>query len=76
MTFRLTFEGGPSLLVDEDARLHFLRQARRHGDELTRVRGGYVISLAGRRPRMVALIEEGASNVLRDEVVSVDPCVP
>jgi hypothetical protein len=58
--FRLTFEGGPSVLVDEDARIHFLRQAQRRGDELTRVRGGHVITLAGRRVRRVALIEEVA----------------
>ncbi|MEU1254844.1 hypothetical protein ABZ445_16350 [Streptomyces chartreusis] len=60
MRYRLTFEGGHSFLVDEDARLHFLRQAQRHGDELTRVRGGHVISLAGRHPRMVALVAEAA----------------
>lgn len=70
MTFRLTFEDGPSLLVDEDARIHFLRQAviRRH--PLTRVRGGHVVTLPG--GRMVALIVEEASNVLRDDVVLPD----
>ncbi|MEU3729940.1 hypothetical protein AB0E81_11105 [Streptomyces sp. NPDC033538] len=58
--FRLTFEDGLSFLVDEDARLHILRQAKRRGDELTRVRGGHVITLAGRRVRRVALIAEVA----------------
>jgi hypothetical protein len=58
MTFRLTFDGGKSFLVDEDARIHFLRQAirRRHG--VTRVRGGHVVTLPG--GRMVALIAEAA----------------
>jgi hypothetical protein len=58
--FRLTFEHGPSVLVDEDARLHFLLQAQRQGDEVTRVRGGHVVIRRGKRPAMVALIAEGA----------------
>ncbi|MYR43122.1 hypothetical protein [Streptomyces sp. SID5910] len=60
MTFRLTFEDGPTVLVDEDARLLFLRLAKQRGDEVTRVRGGHVITLAGRRVRRVALIAEVA----------------
>ncbi len=58
--FRLTFEDGHSFLIDEDARIHFLRLAVRRGHELTRVRGGHVITLVGRRVRRVALIEEVA----------------
>lgn len=58
MRYRLTFEAGPSVLVDDYAARHFLRQAVRRGDERTRVPGGYVITLAGRRGRMVALIAE------------------
>jgi hypothetical protein len=56
--FRLTFEGGPSVLVDEDARLHFLLQAQRQGDEVTKVRGGHVVSRGGKRPAVAALIVE------------------
>lgn len=60
--FRLTFEGGRSFLVDEDARIHFLRQAKRQGDEVIRVRGGHVVSRGGDRPAVAALIAEVASN--------------
>jgi hypothetical protein len=56
--YRLTFEGGSTYLVDDVAQRHFLRQAVRRGDELTRVRGGYVVTLVGRRSRRVALIAE------------------
>lgn len=59
--FRLTFDGGKSLLITEDARLHLLRVAIRRRHQVTRVRGGHVVTLPG--GRMVALIEEGASNV-------------
>lgn len=58
MRYRLTFEGGPSFLVDDYAHRHFLRQAVRRGDETTRVRRGYVVTLAGARGRKVALIAE------------------
>jgi hypothetical protein len=58
VTYRLTFEGGPSFLVDDFAQRHFLRQAVKRGDETTRVRGGYVVALVGRRSRRVALIAE------------------
>jgi hypothetical protein len=57
--YLLTFDAGPSVLVDDVAHRHFLRQAVRRGDEVTRVRGGYVVTLVGRRPRMVALIAAG-----------------
>ncbi len=59
MRYRLTFEDGPSVLVDDTAHRHFLRQAVRRGEETTRVRGGYVVTLAGRRGRRVVLIAEG-----------------
>ncbi|MFG3014368.1 hypothetical protein ACGFZB_28900 [Streptomyces cinerochromogenes] len=59
--FRLTFHGGKSFLVDEDARIHFLRVAIRRRHDVTRVRGGHVVTLPG--GRMVALIAESASNV-------------
>ncbi|MEU0860667.1 hypothetical protein ABZ352_35675 [Streptomyces griseofuscus] len=54
--FRLTFDGGRSLLVDEDARLHLLRTAARRRHPITRVRGGHVVTLPC--GRMVALIAE------------------
>jgi hypothetical protein len=58
VTYRVTFEGGRSFLVDDVAHRHFLRQAvrRRHGT--TRVRGGYVVTLPG--GRLVALLAAGA----------------
>lgn len=56
MRYRLTFEGGRSCLVDDVAHRHFLRQAVRRGDETTKVRGGYVVTLPG--GRLAALIAE------------------
>lgn len=58
MTYRVTFEDGPSLLVDDVAHRHFLRQAMRRRHETTRVRGGYVVTLPG--GRLVALLAAGA----------------
>lgn len=60
MTYRLTFDGGRSFLVDEDARIHFLRVAIRRRHAVTRVRGGHVVTLPGKRGRMVSLIAEAA----------------
>ncbi|MDX3028415.1 hypothetical protein [Streptomyces scabiei] len=56
MRYRVTFECGLSALVDDVAHRHLLRQAVRRGDEATRVRGGYVVTLPG--GRLVALIAE------------------
>ncbi|MET9126962.1 hypothetical protein [Streptomyces sp. NPDC004528] len=58
MTYLLTIEGGPSRTIDDVAHRHFLRQSMRRGDELTRVRRGYVVTLPG--GRLVALIAVGA----------------
>jgi hypothetical protein len=76
--YRLTFDAGPSVLVDDYAARHFLRQAVRRGDETTRVRGGHVVTLAGRGGRMVALIVEQRETTYgsrAEGVVSVDPSV-
>ncbi|MFJ6636632.1 hypothetical protein ACIQMR_35490 [Streptomyces sp. NPDC091376] len=56
MTYRVTFERGSSVLVDDVAQRHFLRQAVRRGDEVTRVRRGHVVTLPG--GALVALIAE------------------
>jgi hypothetical protein len=58
VTYRVTFEDGPSFLVDDVAHRHFLRQAVRRRHETTRVRGGHVVTLPG--GRLVALLAAGA----------------
>ncbi|MFD7776609.1 hypothetical protein [Streptomyces sp. NPDC059753] len=54
MRYSVTFEGGATCLVDDVAHRHFLRQALRRGDEVTKVRGGHVVTLPG--GRLVALL--------------------
>lgn len=58
MSYAVTFEGRKPLLVDDVAQRHFLRQALRRGDEVTKVRSGYVVSLPG--GALVALLAVGA----------------
>lgn len=58
MSYTLTFPGFPPRTVDEATRDHFLRVALRRRHDVTRVRGGHVVTLPG--GRMVALIAEGA----------------
>lgn len=60
MTYRVTLECGLTGLVDDVGYRHLLRQAVRAGNPATRVRGGYVVTLAG--GGMVALLREAASN--------------
>lgn len=55
MTYQLTIENGPSRAVSADARDHLIRVAIRRRHDVTRVRGGHVVTLPG--GRMVALIE-------------------
>lgn len=52
--YRVTFEDGPACVVDDVAQRHFLRMALRRGDGVTRVRGGFVVTLPG--GRLVALL--------------------
>ncbi|WP_425837474.1 hypothetical protein [Streptomyces fractus] len=56
MTYRITFECGVSALVDDVAQRHLLRQALKRGDETTKVRGGYVVTLP--EGKLVALLAE------------------
>ncbi|MFB8071073.1 hypothetical protein [Streptomyces californicus] len=56
MRYRVTLESGRSALIDDVAHRHFLRQAARRGDERTRVRGGWVVTLPG--GALVALLRE------------------
>lgn len=54
MRYRVTFEGGTSCVVEDVVQRHFLRQALKRRHEVTRVRGGYVVTLPS--DRMVAML--------------------
>ncbi|GAB1326908.1 hypothetical protein ACE1SV_12470 [Streptomyces sennicomposti] len=54
MSFTLTLDGFPPRTVGQDARDHFIRQAIRRQYDVTRVRGGHVVTLPG--GRMVAIL--------------------
>lgn len=58
MSYTLTIDGFPPRTIARDARDHFLRVAIRRRHDVTRVRGGHVVTLPG--GRMVALIEAAA----------------
>lgn len=70
MRYRVTFESGPSAVVDDVAQRHFLRQAIRAGHGRTRVRGGWVITLPG--DRLVAMLRESTHGTPAIGIVSVD----
>ncbi|MGW6638525.1 hypothetical protein [Streptomyces cyaneofuscatus] len=70
MRYRVTLESGPSMLVDDVAQRHFLRQAVRRGDERTRVRGGWVVTLPG--GALVALLRESTYADSAQGVMSTD----
>ncbi len=70
MRYRVTLESGRSALVDDVAQRHFLRQAVRRGDERTRVRGGWVVTLPG--GALVALLRESTHADSAKGVMSAD----
>lgn len=54
MSYSLSIDGFPPRTVGKYSRDHFLRVAIRRRHDVTRVRGGHVVTLPG--GRMVALI--------------------
>jgi hypothetical protein len=70
MRYRMTFECGATAVVDDVAHRHFLRQAVNAGYELTRVRGGHVVTLPG--GSLVALLRESTYGSSTARLVSVD----
>lgn len=73
MRYRVTLESGPSVVIDDVAQRHFLRQAVRRGDERTRVRGGWVVTLPG--GALVALLRESTHGGSAAVLVSADTSV-
>ncbi len=73
MRYRVTLESGPSVLVDDVAQRHLLRQAARRGDERTRVRGGWVVTLPG--GALIAVLRESTRGGVPTGLVSADTSV-
>ncbi|GGX26576.1 hypothetical protein GCM10010353_47020 [Streptomyces chryseus] len=77
MRYRVSFESGASQVVDDRVARHLLRRFAVAGYELTRVRGGRVVTLPD--GALVAVIQEAAQVDLRKSsigVVLADTTVP
>lgn len=74
MRYRVTLESGPSAVIDDVMQRHFLRQSVHRGDERTRVRGGWVVTLPG--GALVALLRESTYADSAQGVMSTDITVP